>query len=288
MSNKEMNAFLNAGLPPGIKKLSGLELGLYLIICHRYDLREFAHGKRNPGYRKSYPGMPLFQRVTGMSRSAIEGALASLKEKGLITQVEKGYRNNTACYIPTYSINLLTHGDSVAYADTLDNVVSGILAESISNTGIESPAYAHKVSSTPVAISTVSTVSNNKYDSLRFNLIIVKSLPERLRTISPGANFEKLLDECDELGITNEIQRVLADNNWDNITNNPGGIVNKLIKNAIERKRAGLPVVTPVQVTPTPPMYEPDNREVSPPSAETERLIEMTRAILNRVKSIPD
>jgi DNA-binding transcriptional ArsR family regulator len=287
MSNKEMNAFLDAGLPPGIKKLSGLELALYLIICHRYDTREFANGKRNRGYLKSYPGIELFQRVTGMSRSAIEGALATLKAKGLITQVEKGYRNNRACYIPAYSINLLSHGESVAYINTLDNEVSDNLAESVSDTGIESPVYAHKVSSTPVTISTVSTVSTNKYNMLRFNLIL-KSLPERLRTISPGTNFEKLLDECDELGITNEIQRVLAGNKWDNITGNAGGIVDKLIRDAIERKRAGLQVVAPVQVTPTPPIYEPDNREVTPPSAETEKLIELTRAMLKGVKSIPD
>jgi len=287
MSNKEMNAFLDAGLPPGIRKLSGLELALYLIICHRYDTREFANGKRNRGYLKSYPGIELFQRVTGMSRSAIEGALATLKAKGLITQVEKGYRNNRACYIPAYSINLLSHRESVAYINTLDNEVSDNLAESVSDTGIESPVYAHKVSSTPVTISTVSTVNTNKYNMLRFNLIL-KSLPERLRTISPGTNFEKLLDECDELGITDEIQRVLAGNKWDNITANAGGIVNKLIRDAIERKRAGLQVVAPVQVTPTPPIYEPDNREVTPPSAETEKLIELTRAMLKGIKSIPD
>jgi len=287
MSYKEMNAFLDAGLPPEIIKLSGLELALYLIISYRYDTREFANGKRNRGYLKSYPGMELFQRVTRMSRSAIEGALARLKEKGLITQVEKGYRNNTACYIPTYSINLLTHGESVGIRDTLDNEVSDNLAESVSDTGIESPVYAHKVSSTPVTISTTSTTSTNKYNMLRFNLIL-KSLPERLRAISPGSNFEKLLDECDELGITDEIQRVLAGNKWDNIPSNAGGIVDKLIRDAIERKRAGLQVVSPVQVTPTPPIYEPDNREVSPPSAETEKLIELTRAMLKGVKSIPD
>jgi hypothetical protein len=221
-----------------------------------------------------------------MSRSAIECALAKLKDKGLITQVKKGYIGSRAEYVPIYSI-LLTNGESVAYSNTLDNEVSSTPAESVSNTGVESPAYAHKVSSKPVTISTVSTVNNNKYNLLRFNLIL-RSLPERLRTISPGSNFEKLLDECDELGITNEIQRVLAGNKWDNITGNAGGIVSKLIKDAIERKRAGLPVFTPVQVTPTPPNYEPDNREVSPPSAETERLIEMTKAILKGVRSIPD
>jgi len=278
MSNYEMNAFLNTGSPPGVK-LSGLEYGLYLHICHRYDTRA--------DKRSAYPGMDEFRRASTMSRSAIECALAKLKDKGLITQVKKGYIGSRAEYVPAYSLYLLTNGESVAYSNTLDNEVSSTPAESVSDTDIESPAYAHKVSSTPVTISTVSTVNNNKYNLLRFNLVL-RSLPERLRTISPGSNFEKLLDECDELGITNEIQRVLAGNKWDNITGNAGGIVSKLIKDAIERKRAGLPVSAPVQVTPTPPNYEPDNREVNPPSAETEKLIEMTKALLKGVKSIPD
>ena len=278
MSNNEMNAFLSAGSPPGVK-LSGLEYGLYLHICHRYDTRA--------DMRSAYPGMDEFRRASTMSRSAIECALAKLKDKELITQVKKGYIGSRAEYVPTYSLRLLSNGESVAYSNTLDSEVSSTPAESVSNTGIESPAYAHRVSSTPVTISTVSTVNTNKYNMLRFNLIL-KSLPERLRTISPGTNFEKLLDECDELGITDEIQRVLAGNKWDNITANAGGIVNKLIRDAIERKRAGLQVVAPVQVTPTPPIYEPDNREVTPPSAETEKLIELTRAMLTGIKSIPD
>jgi hypothetical protein len=277
MSNYETNAFLNAGLPPGIKKLSGLETALYLIICHRYDRREFAHGKRNPGYRKSYPGMPLFQRVTGMSRSALEGAIGTLKVKGLITQVEKGYRNNTACYIPTYSINLLTNGESVAYTDTIDDEVSSTPAESVSNTGIESPAYAHNVSSTPVTISTTSTVSNNKYDLFRFNLIVLSALPERLRTLSPSKNWEKLLDECDELGIADEVRRVLATNRWDNVPANAGGIVNKLIKESIERKRLGQAVIAPEQVTNLPPRFEPETRVITPKSPETEQTLSELR-----------
>jgi hypothetical protein len=287
MSNYETNAFLNAGLPPGIKKLSGLETALYLIICHRYDLREFANGKRNPGYRKSYPGMPLFQRVTGMSRSAIEGALGTLKEKGLITQVEKGYRNNTACYIPTYSINLLTNGESVAYTDTIEEEVSGNPAESVSNTGVESPAYAHNVSSTPVAISTVSTVSNNKYDSLRFNSVVLSALPERLRTINPGPNYEKLLDECDSLGIIDEIRRLLATNRWDNVQGNAGGLVAKIIKDALERKRSGQLVVAPAQVSYVPPPYVEEIRELKPMSLETRELVEETKRKLKGFGSIP-
>ena len=176
MSNNEMNAFLSAGSPPGVK-LSGLEYGLYLHICHRYDTRA--------DIRSAYPGMDEFRRASTMSRSAIECALAKLKDKGLITQVKKGYIGSRAEYVPSYSLHLLTNRESVAYSNTLDNEVSSTPAESVSNTGIESPAYAHRVSSTPVAISTVSTVNTNKYNSLRFKVWVdfTKDEKERIEAL---------------------------------------------------------------------------------------------------------
>ncbi len=264
MSNKEMNAYLQYGAPPGVK-LSGSECAIYLIICHRYDTRA--------DVMSAYPGMDEFRRVTTKSRSAIECALARLKAKGLITQVQKGYVGKRAEYVPTYSLSLLANSESVAYVNTLDNEVSGTRAESVSNTGLESRVDEQRVSSTPVTISTVSTVSNNKYDSLRFNLVILSALPERLRTLSPGANYERLLDECDQLGISDDVRRVLANNRWDNVQVNAGGIVNKLIKEAIENKKLGRAVIAPEQVTHLPPRYEPENREITPQSAETIRTI---------------
>lgn len=264
MSNKEMNAYLQHGAPPGVK-LSGSECAIYLIICHRYDTRA--------DVMSAYPGMDEFRRVTTKSRSAIECALARLKAKGLITQVQKGYVGKRAEYVPTYSLSLLANSECVAYVNTLDIEVSGTRAESVSNTGLESRLDEQRVSSTPVTISTVSTVSNNKYDSLRFNLVILSALPERLRTLSPGANYERLLDECDQLGISDDVRRVLANNRWDNVQVNAGGIVNKLIKEAIENKKFGRLVIAPEQVTHLPPRYEPENREITPQSAETIRTI---------------
>ena len=259
-----MNAFLNAGPPPGVK-LSGLEYGLYLHICHRYDTR--------PEMRSAYPGMDEFRRASTMSRSAIECALAKLKDKGLITQVKKGYIGSRAEYVPTLSLNIMSNGESVAYSNTSDFEVSGTPAESVSNTDIKSPAYAHKVSSTPVTISTVSNVNTNKYNLFRFNLIVLSALPERLRTISPGTNYEKLLDECDELEISDEVRRVIATNRWNTISANAGGIVNKLIKESIERKRSGQAVIAPEQVTNLPPRFEPETRVITPKSPETEQAL---------------
>jgi predicted transcriptional regulator len=264
MSNKEMNAYLQYGAPPGVK-LSGTECAIYLIICHRYDTRA--------DVMSAYPGMDEFRRVTTKSRSAIECALARLKSKGLITQVQKGYVGKRAEYVPTYSINLLSNGESVACVNTLRDEVSPIRAESVSNTGRESRVDEQRVSSTPVTISTVSNVNTNKYDLFRFNLIVLSALPERLRTLSPGVNYEKLLDECDELGIADEVRRVIASNRWDNVQANAGGIVHKLIKESIERKRSGQAVIAPEQVTNLPPRFEPETRVITPKSPETEQAI---------------
>jgi len=107
----------------------------------------------------------------------------------------------------------------------------------------------------------------------RFNSIILNSLPERLRTLSNGKNYDRLLDECDELGISDEVRRVLATNRWDNVPANAGGIVNKLMKEAIERKRLGQVVIAPEQATNVPPRFEPENREITPRSPETEKAL---------------
>ena len=131
MSNDEMNAYLKHGAPPGVK-LSGSECAIYLIICHRYDTRA--------DIMSAYPGMDEFRRATTLSRSAIECALARLKSKGLIVQVQKGYIGKRAEYVPTYSISLLNNLESVAYVNTLDNEVSRTRAESVQQTSRECPA----------------------------------------------------------------------------------------------------------------------------------------------------
>jgi hypothetical protein len=268
MSNKEMNAYLQYGAPPGVK-LSGSECAIYLIICHRYDTRA--------DIMSAYPGMDEFRRATTLSRSAIECALTRLKTKGLITQVQKGYIGKRAEYVPTYSISLMHNSESVAYVNTLDSGVSSTRAESVSNTGLESRVHEQRVSSTPVTISTVSNVNTNKYDLFRFNLIVLSALPERLRTLSPGVNFERLLDECDELGISDEVRRVIATNRWDNVQANAGGIVHKLIKESIERKRLGQAVIAPEQVTNLPPRFEPETRVITPKTPETEQVLSELR-----------
>jgi hypothetical protein len=278
MSNYETNAFLEHGLPPGVK-LSGLESALFLIICHRYDTTK--------DVPSAYPGMELFLRVTTKSRSTIECALKSLKDKKLITQVKKGYIGQRANYVPTYAVALVNGVESVRYINTLETEVLAIPARSVSNTGLECPVSEERVSSPPVAISTKSNINNNKYDSLRFNSVVLSALPERLRTISPGANYEKLLDECDSLGIIDEIRRLLATNRWDNVQGNAGGLVAKIIKDAIERKRSGQLVVAPEQVSHTSPLFVAEKFTPEPRSPETEAIVEETKRKLRGFGTLP-
>lgn len=280
MSNYETNAFLEHGLPPGVK-LSGLESALFLIICHRYDTTKDAPS--------AYPGMELFLRVTSKSRSTIECALKGLKDKKLITQVKKGYIGQRANYVPTYAVALVNGVESVRYINTLESGVLAIPAQSVSNTDLESPVYAERVSSPPVTISNKSNINKNKYDSLRFNSVVLSAIPERLRTISPGSNFEKLLDECDFLGITDEIRRLLITNRWHNVEANAGGIVSKIIKDAIERKRSGQLVASPIKATPYPERYVEETRELEPISDKTKELIEETkRKMVNTFGAMPE
>jgi hypothetical protein len=280
MSNYETNAFLEHGLPPGVK-LSGLESALFLIICHRYDTTK--------AVPSAYPGMELFLRVTGKSRSTIECALKGLKDKKIITQIKRGYTSQRAEYVPTYAVALVNGVESVRYINTLESGVLAIPAQSVSNTDVESPVYAERVSSPPVTISNKSNINKNKYDSLRFNSVVLSAIPERLRTISPGSNFEKLLDECDSLGITDEIRRLLTTNRWHNVEANAGGIVSKIIKDAIERKRSGQLVASPVKATSYPERYVEETRELEPISDKTKELIEETkRKMINTFGAMPE
>jgi hypothetical protein len=278
MSNYETNAFLEHGLPPGVK-LSGLESALFLIICHRYDTTK--------AVPSAYPGMELFLRVTGKSRSTIECALKGLKDKKIITQIKRGYTSQRAEYVPTYAVALVNGVESVRYINTLESGVLAIPAQSVSNTEVESPVYAERVSSPPVTISNKSNINTNKYDSLRFNYVILSALPERLRTISPGSNYEKLLNECDSVGITDDVRRLIVTNRWGNVEANAGGIVSKIIKDALERKRSGQLVASPIQATSHPERYVEESRELEPITDKTRELIEETKRKISNFGDMP-
>lgn len=260
MSIKETNAYLNTGLPPGVK-LTGLQYGLFFHLCYRYDDRK--------GKGSAYPGMSEFIRATGMRRSTIQTALGKLKALGLITQTQKGYRTKRAEYVPTYALNLVYK--SVSYTDTIESNVSRVAIESVSPSEEKCPVDGLKVLPIPVTISTVSTVNTSKYDLLRFNKIL-KAIPEHLRQVTPGKNFERLLDQCDALGVTDTVFSLLRGHNWTNLNGHAGGVLEKVIQGYLDSARLGLLVApTPTAI---PPRYVSEPVERNPPPSHVATLLD--------------
>ena len=254
MSIKETSAYLNTGLPPGVK-LTGLQFGLFVVICFRYDDR--------PGKGSAYPGMDELLGATGMSRSTIETALGVLKALGLITQTQKGYRTKRAEYVPTYALNLVYK--SVSYTDTIESNVSRVANKSVSPSDEKRPVDGLKVLPIPVTISTISTINTSKYDLPRFNKIL-NALPERLRQITPGKNFERLLDQCDALGITATVISLLSGHNWTNLDGHAGGVLEKVLQGFLDSARQGsLVAPTPTAI---PPRYVSEPVERNPPPSQ--------------------
>lgn len=103
MANEHYEKALE-GLPC---KLSSTAHIIHQVICYRYDTREFVRGKSNPGFGKSYPGMPTFVKATGKSRQACNDAIESLIANKIIDRVTIGRPGYQAEYRPIYVLGLL-------------------------------------------------------------------------------------------------------------------------------------------------------------------------------------
>jgi hypothetical protein len=156
MANEHYEEALK-GLPCRVSSLASL---IHQVICYRYDTRETVKGKPNPGYRKSYPGMPQLVKATGKSRQACNTAVEELISNKIIDRVTIGRPGYQAEYRPVYvlgqlgeHVNLSLHVSKPYKSKKVAEHVS--LSEATSQEGL------HNVSS---KLDTISTISNHKYD----------------------------------------------------------------------------------------------------------------------------
>ena len=258
MANEHYDALCRATIPD-LTTLDHLVLGHY---CTRFDK---ARGK-------AWPPMSELMNISGCARGSVERSKSRLVKRGLLRQITKGNKGTKRCeYAPvmseinSYSVTGGLHNTPDKVTVETDNVT----VETFKGNSPVSNGYPYG-DTKPNKPNKPNKRTSSNYDELRFSLNVLSSLPERLSTfLSPSKNFETLLDECDELGITDDVRRVLASNNWDNVTGNPGGIVHKVIKDAIERKRSGQIVIAPIKPTYQPPQFVPENRVIEPMSDTT-------------------
>lgn len=263
MANEHYDEFCRATYPD-LTQLQRQLLGHY---CTRFNETVFPP--------RAWPGLQELVNITGAHPKSISRALGVLTRFGYLFRVTLASRERgkKAEYAPNRELIR----SRIKVTEELPNIPNVSHLQVTEDDVISNPAT--PLSNPPVAVvppqgypKPKEPIKPNNVD--RFTLIILNSLPERLRTINPGPNFEILLDECDELGITDDVRLMLTANGYDNVRDKPGGLVISLIKKAIERKRRGLPVIPQGAVTTLPPPFKPEERVITPRSAETEALIE--------------
>jgi len=262
MSNEHYDEFCKATYPD----LTPLERQLLGHYCTRFNETVIPP--------RAWPGLQELVNITNAHPKSISRALGKLVKLDYLYRVTLASkeRGKKAEYAP----NRGRIRSQIKVTEELPNTQDVTHLQVTSDDSISNPMTSP--SNAPVEINPLDGYPKPKEpikpnNVNRFHLVILNSLPERLRTLSPGANYERLLDECDELGISSEVRRVLATNRWDNVQANAGGIVDKLIREAIERKRLGQVVIAPEQATYVPPRFEPENREITPRSPETEKAL---------------
>lgn len=260
MSNEHYDEFCLSSFPD----ITPLERQLLGHYCTRFN--------ESVSPPRAWPGLQELINITNAHPKSISRALGHLVQKGYLRRVTRASRDRglKAEYAP----NRKLIRSRIKVTEELPNIQDGTELQVTGDDCISNPSAPignlKVVSRSPESYPKPNEpIKPNNVD--RFNLIILNSLPERLRTLSNGKNYDRLLDECDELGISDEVRRVLATNRWDNVQTNAGGIVSKLIRESIERKRLGQVVIAPEQVTQVPPQYEPENREITPMSDETKQ-----------------
>ena len=266
MANEHYDEFCRATYPD-LTQLQRQLLGHY---CTRFNETVIPP--------RAWPGLQELVNITGAHPKSISRALGVLTRMGYLFRVTLASRERgkKAEYAPNRELIR----SRIKVTDELPDIPNVSHLQVTEGDLISNPAT--PLSNPPVAVvppqgypKPKEPIKPNNVD--RFTLTILNSLPERLRTINPGLNFDILLDECDELGITDDVRLMLTANRWDNVSENPGGLVISLIKKAIERKRLNLPVIPQGAVTTLPPPFKPEERVITPRSADTEALIEALR-----------
>jgi hypothetical protein len=168
MANEHYEEALK-GLPCRVSSTASL---IHQVICYRYDTRSTVNGKPNPGYCKSYPGMPTLMKATGKSRTSCNTAIAQLINNKVIDRIGIGRPGKQAEYRPIYVLSQLgIHVNLSAHVSKPYTKPDRYRKPSqhVNDTEATSQEGVPNVSSKQ---DTISTTSNYKYDKYNYDLIV--------------------------------------------------------------------------------------------------------------------
>jgi len=216
MSFELCNRILAMGTPCHWKPSQAF---IYFILAQRYQNDQ----------KPAYPGMEELMRVSRLKRSAVQKHLSKLKTEKWIIQVKRGQTGQRAEYLVRY----LEQDMHRCQCNTPCLKSVSFLREQRVD---EAPLKGTPQSDTdsiplhPKRITKLTNTTKFKINENRFNFVISK-IPEVQRIqITGGSNFESLLDEFMNIGVSLEqICNFLGSQKWDNSTA-PGGLMGTLLR----------------------------------------------------------
>lgn len=228
MSNKVYDEFCKASIPD----LTNLDRQLLGHYCARFN------EKVNPP--RAWPPRSELIRITGARDKSISRSLGRLTRRKLLIRITLASKDRglKAEYAPNRvlikSFIQVTEELPNEY-EVSDEVHTGNPITPLSNSGVpEKVLHGYAKPNKPNKPKNV-----DAYD--RFNELILKNVPVQLRTtITAGKNLDTLLDELDELGVTDQvIGNAINLITWTNVIK-AGAIVALTLSGLIEDRKQAL------------------------------------------------
>lgn len=209
--------------------------------------REWSSGKRlvflafadyfNDKEKKAWAGIEKLMIFTGLSRSTFYKYQKELLREGYLTQLTHGHAGQRAefrVHLPPVPLGErllpIEHTSKSSGSDTQDFRVE--LDGKLNTTEKKKESDEQD----PKRINKNTNLTNWKIDHQRFAFVL-SNVPQEIRnSITPGTNFEALLDGLMELGVVlGEIRTHLAAQDWSTSTN-PGGLMQSILRKFLFQK----------------------------------------------------
>ena len=213
MSNEVYNEFCKASIPD-LTQLDRQVLGHY---CERFNL--------DVSPQRAWPPIAEIERITGAHAKSISRSIGRLRKRQLLIRItlaskERGKRAE-------YAINRVLLRNYIQVAEELPNTDLEVTGQVlVSNSAVPVSNSAVPVKVLDGYAKPIKPIKPNNVDTVRFDEVILKGVPIKLRsTIKAGRNIEELLNLAESLGLShNAIREYLNVTHWQNV-NSAGAIV---------------------------------------------------------------
>jgi hypothetical protein len=233
MSNALYEKFCLASLPKELTPLDRQLLGHY---CLRFN------STLKPP--KAYPGMPELIGITKVLERSILRSRARLVKQGYLYKITPGKHRSRS----EFGVNEGLIEKFIRVIEESPLIDERFQGHDLLTAGsaIGDPEVSNgSPKGHPKSIERNISKESKTFDLTRFELI-VKGLPTHLRAlVNPGLNFERLLNELELQGTSQEaIREYLQSNSWINVRK-PGGIVATLLQQLLTANAARIEPALP-------------------------------------------